>query len=481
MRVHGPLPLASVLLLTAGVAEALQNIHGAGVVHRDLKPSNVLLAADGPRVIDFGIARAADATSLTGSGMRIGTPGFMSPEQARGDSATPASDLFALGLLTHYAATGVNPFGEGAPAAMLYRIVNEEPELSGAPDGLRELIGRCLAKEPADRPGAGEVIETCRRLSGDTSLRRQENWLPPPVTAEITTRTQQPPPPLPAPAPPPHPDAPAGRAETARSARTVLAVLLVAAALLLGVLGGRLLPGGSDGGDRAGPDPADTDPAGENDDGRNGDDRDDGGEDDGAGGEDAGSDGSGDDAEPAASSSPSAPDGDRAPTPTAEESHPDPDPGYVLAESNVPLTIAAPRFDGYCRKSEITRVDLEGLTVDNSGALTEEEAHISYRFCSHRDADWGIVTHVGTRMGTLDEAEPTAEECRDAARRRPLPTPITREQIQTDSVLTEGMNVCLETPEGTVVLMRIDAVRPMPDNDDMRTYETLATQWLPGG
>ncbi len=116
---HGALPVEAVLLLIAGMAEALHVIHGAGIVHRDLKPSNVLLAADGPRVIDFGIAYAADATSLTGSGVTIGTPSFMAPEQAAGRRVTPATDIFALGQGAAYAATGTPAFGEGTSHGVL--------------------------------------------------------------------------------------------------------------------------------------------------------------------------------------------------------------------------------------------------------------------------------------------------------------------------------------------------------------------------
>ncbi|BBC36761.1 hypothetical protein SGFS_080550 [Streptomyces graminofaciens] len=183
---HGPLPLSSVLLLLAGVAEALSVIHGAGIVHRDLKPSNVLLAADGPRVIDFGIARAADATALTGTGVSIGTPAFMSPEQAAGKPVTPASDVFALGQVAAYAARGTGAYGEGPSHAVLYRIVHEEPDLSGLPDELR-FIERCLAKDPADRPSPAEVVALCQAAS-PTPLVQSGSWLPEAIGADITRR-----------------------------------------------------------------------------------------------------------------------------------------------------------------------------------------------------------------------------------------------------------------------------------------------------
>ncbi|MCQ0025245.1 serine/threonine protein kinase, partial [Streptomyces somaliensis DSM 40738] len=192
VRRHGPMPADTVLLLTAGIAEALQVIHGAGIVHRDLKPGNVLLASDGPRVIDFGIARAADATSLTGSGVTIGTPSFMAPEQAAGSEVTPATDVFALGQVAAYAALGSPAFGEGTSHGVLYRIVHEEPSLDGLPDRLRELVARCLAKDPAARPSVTEVLALCHRASDQTALRRPEGWLPGAVAADITTRTAAP-------------------------------------------------------------------------------------------------------------------------------------------------------------------------------------------------------------------------------------------------------------------------------------------------
>src|SRR6201994_489382 len=161
----GPMPGETVTLLMAGIAEALQAIHGAGVVHRDLKPSNVLLAPDGPRVIDFGIARAAESASVTRSGIRVGSPQFMAPEQIRSTGATPAVDIFALGSVAAFAATGRAPFGEGDPAALMYRVLNEQPNLTGCSGPVRDLIERCLAKGPAARPNPSQIIDTCRAMA----------------------------------------------------------------------------------------------------------------------------------------------------------------------------------------------------------------------------------------------------------------------------------------------------------------------------
>ncbi|MEE1783405.1 serine/threonine-protein kinase [Streptomyces sp. SP17BM10] len=193
VREHGALPARTVLLLMGGIAEALQAIHGAGVVHRDLKPANVLLAADGPRVIDFGIARAADAVALTGTGFRIGSPAFMAPEQALGRPVTPATDVFALGSLAAYTAGGTQPFGEGPETTVLYRVVNEQPDLGRVPGDLHALLLRCLAKQPEDRPTPAEIIEAARNHpAAGGGLRFADDWLPTQVSTDITRRSDLP-------------------------------------------------------------------------------------------------------------------------------------------------------------------------------------------------------------------------------------------------------------------------------------------------
>jgi serine/threonine protein kinase len=160
VRGHGPLPVRSLLALTAGLAEGLGAIHKAGVVHRDLKPSNVLLAEDGPRVIDFGISGAAEASAAAAAGenVMIGSPGYMSPEQVLGYDIGLASDMFSLGAVLTFAATGQGPFGSGSPGALMYRLVNVPAKLDDVPEELRPLVGRCLAKHPGDRPTAGELL-----------------------------------------------------------------------------------------------------------------------------------------------------------------------------------------------------------------------------------------------------------------------------------------------------------------------------------
>jgi outer membrane protein assembly factor BamB len=148
----GPLPEPSVWKLTAGLVEALQAVHAAGLVHRDLKPANVLLANDGPRVIDFGISAAVEGTRMTSTGLVAGTPSFMSPEQANGARVGPESDVFSLGCVIVFAATTAPAFGDGHVASVLYRLVHAEPALGRVPGGLREVVAACLAKAPADRP-----------------------------------------------------------------------------------------------------------------------------------------------------------------------------------------------------------------------------------------------------------------------------------------------------------------------------------------
>jgi hypothetical protein len=155
---HGPLPAASVLALAAGLAEGLLAIHSAGLVHRDLKPSNVLMADDGPRVIDFGISRAMEASTVTSTGMVVGSPGFMSPEQAEGLEVGPPSDVFSLGAVLAFAATGEGPFGNGSSAALIYRLVHNPPELNRVPAGTRSLIERCLDKDPGRRPSPRQLL-----------------------------------------------------------------------------------------------------------------------------------------------------------------------------------------------------------------------------------------------------------------------------------------------------------------------------------
>ncbi|ONK16122.1 serine/threonine-protein kinase [Streptomyces sp. MP131-18] len=182
---NGPLAEHSVWALALGLARALTEIHGSGLIHRDLKPSNVMVTLEGPKVIDFGIARAVDASVVTRTGAMIGSPGYMPPEQIRGEELTGAADVFALGAVLAYAATGFDPFSwDGAQMhTILYRVMYEAPQLgpengrlSGA---LRELVTRCLAKDAQERPSLAEIAPLAEERAG------AEFWLPPGLTARL--------------------------------------------------------------------------------------------------------------------------------------------------------------------------------------------------------------------------------------------------------------------------------------------------------
>lgn len=168
VQANGPLPEPDVRRVLAGVAEALRAVHQAGIVHRDLKPSNILLGEDGPFVIDFGIAQASDSTSLTRTGLKVGTPSFMAPEQVRGSLATPAADVWALGAVALYAATGLRAFGEGDTTVVYYRVVHEEPDLSACPAWLLPLVRTCLDKDPEARPDLQAVLDFLNEVPAGT-------------------------------------------------------------------------------------------------------------------------------------------------------------------------------------------------------------------------------------------------------------------------------------------------------------------------
>ncbi|MFG1666367.1 protein kinase [Streptomyces sp. Y7] len=187
---HGALPERSVGILAAGLAHALKDIHAAGIVHRDLKPSNVLVTIDGPRVIDFGIARAletVDESGLTRTGALVGSPGFMAPEQVRGDRITPACDVFCLGSVLAYAATGRLPFGsvDSGAHAVMFRIAQEEPDLEGMPEGIAELVRDCLRKDPGVRPTLDRILERTGAEDTVSGGRSRDPWLPSALVAQL--------------------------------------------------------------------------------------------------------------------------------------------------------------------------------------------------------------------------------------------------------------------------------------------------------
>ncbi|MGP3966829.1 serine/threonine-protein kinase [Streptomyces sp. 6N223] len=182
---HGPLPEPALWRLLGGLARALAAVHDSGLVHRDLKPSNVLLSQDGPRLIDFGIARAADETALTGTGLVIGSAGYISPEQAEGEPVTAASDVFALGAVMTYAATGRGPFGTGSGPELLYRVVHKQPDIDDLPGAMWGVVGNCLIKRPEERFTLDRVL-ACAAESDDG----RGDWLPAPVASAIARKAE---------------------------------------------------------------------------------------------------------------------------------------------------------------------------------------------------------------------------------------------------------------------------------------------------
>ncbi|MFG2348664.1 serine/threonine-protein kinase [Streptomyces phaeochromogenes] len=186
---EGPLRAAEVAAVGAALSEGLVAVHEAGVVHRDLKPSNILLSPKGPRIIDFGIAWATGASTLTHVGTAVGSPGFLAPEQVRGAAVTPATDVFALGATLAYAATQDSPFGHGSSEVMLYRVVHEEAQLHGVPDALAPLVRACLAKDPEERPSTLQLSLRLKEIAAREAQGMGDARPPAPRTAEADRPT----------------------------------------------------------------------------------------------------------------------------------------------------------------------------------------------------------------------------------------------------------------------------------------------------
>ncbi|MDF6041338.1 protein kinase [Streptomyces sp. JH14] len=210
---EGPLSAAEVASIGAALSEGLVAVHEAGVVHRDLKPSNILLSPKGPRIIDFGIAWATGASTLTHVGTAVGSPGFLAPEQVRGAAVTPATDVFSLGATLAYAATADSPFGHGSSEVMLYRVVHEEPQLFDVHDALAPLVSACLAKDPEERPSTLQLSMRLKEIAAREAqglhesrppvqrsaqeLERPTGRLDGPYTEQQTRRAGSPPAPRP--------------------------------------------------------------------------------------------------------------------------------------------------------------------------------------------------------------------------------------------------------------------------------------------
>ena len=262
---QGPLAGEALRSVARGVADALSTLHGAGVVHRDLTPGNVLVLDGSPQVIDLGLATAADVTALTRSGLVLGTPGYLAPEQVTGRAVTSAADVHAWGATVAFAATGRPPYGTGRPEAVLYRIVHDDPDLADVPGDLLPLVEAALARDPDRRPSAGELV---RRLGGSSQEQTVAIHLPRDVDATAVLQTDvlraqptavltvAPPPPPPIPYEEPVPEPPSRRsAQVVATAAAALAVvataalvapLVTAAAVLLTLVLLRTVARGSD-------------------------------------------------------------------------------------------------------------------------------------------------------------------------------------------------------------------------------------------
>ena len=256
---EGPLTGPDLVAFAVGVAEAMVAMHAAGVTHRDLTPGNVILGRWGPKVIDFGIARADDAATLTQTGMRIGTPAWMAPEQARGERVGPAADTFSWGTLVAYAGTGRHPFGNGRAEAVLYRVVHESPDLAGLEPAVAPLVERALDKDPTRRPAPGDLLDALTPIeAGYDAVVASAATLPAPATRVMTT----PPPPRPpvtarrVPSTPP-PVGPRPRRRWGRALGLALLVMILGGGLGTGIA---LLLDRDDPDDNVGAAPPDTEP-----------------------------------------------------------------------------------------------------------------------------------------------------------------------------------------------------------------------------
>lgn len=242
VRAQGPLDEGSLYAFAAATAQALAAIHDAGVVHRDVKPQNVLLTPTGPRMLDFGIAHAADGATVTRTGVMTGTPGWISPEQYRQGAAGPAGDLFAWGALVAYAATGRLPFGSGSPDVVAFRVMSGEADLDGIPAALRATVEKALAKEPGDRPSAAEAAEACAQALASQVTHAAGADVPPATVVDMIPALWQAPP-----AQDPTWQVPSDRHNPKRR---LAGVLILAAGVVGGLAGGvaALLPGDAGGG-----------------------------------------------------------------------------------------------------------------------------------------------------------------------------------------------------------------------------------------
>ncbi|MER7990160.1 serine/threonine-protein kinase [Streptomyces noursei] len=456
---NGPLPLPAVFQLVGAAAGALGSVHAAGIVHRDLKPSNVLLGPQGPYVIDFGIARAADATQLTRSGGFVGTPQYMSPEHAGGEQVTPAADVFSLGLIAAVAATGRHPYGDGAAITVAARIANTAqaaPDLGDYPDALRPLLVRCLAADPRQRPEPAELAELCRAASG-RGPRDFDDWLPAPLAAEIARRERAAgelpePPPAAAPPPPgytptqgppgytptrgtgPHaaptqgatglapgglhamptvgPGAPAPGPRRRPGLRVALGAVALAAAVAITWSVAR--GGGTDDRAAGGPGTRTASPAHH------------GG---GSGG----------------------------PSRT-----PDGNAGYRVVFRDRPFALRAPSTAGF------NNIDLDVPKAVPGAQIDESPYEITYNGVS------GIGLEFHTPMGRSTGR--TAQACLDGSHSDVLPDQVHREELDKGRTIHVGTLLCTETTDGNLAMIEITGMTPNRESE-MPNFATKVTLW----
>ncbi|MFJ8868697.1 serine/threonine-protein kinase [Streptomyces sp. NPDC102473] len=453
LETYGPLPLPAVFQLVGCTAQALAAIHAAGVVHRDLKPGNILLGPAGPCVIDFGIARAADATQLTRSGGLIGTPQFMSPEHALGDAVGPATDVFSLGLIAALAATGRHPYGEGGAITIAAQIANTShrpPRLDAYPEALHPLLERCLTAAPEDRATPAELAGLCERAAG-RSLRDFGGWLPTALTAEIARREhasrQLPPasgqgtagtaqgtagtgwgatvppssgtaggqpvpsgtwtPATPGTAPRPPATTPPGPTPPAAPARRLPRALLMAGAvvaLVLAVTVTWMIARPDDDAKGAGT---------------------------------------------AAGPSKSSQTAGGSPAQKEEGGSAAPEAGATYTEvfADKPLTIRAPAY------GTGTHVDLDAPKLFPNGMIGEkEDLEMTYQDWSNDDLQF--LTPMGRSTGT------SPQECRDGADTDTLPSSVLSEDLTSGEVIAKGTILCTVTAEGSLAMLEVTDVLP---------------------
>jgi serine/threonine protein kinase len=439
IAICGPLPLPAALQLVGCAAEALRAVHAAGVIHRDLKPSNILLGRSGPWVIDFGIARATDATQLTRTGGLIGTPQYMSPEHVNGRPLTPATDIFSLGLIAAVAATGCHPYGNGAAITLAAKIASTElrpPDLTGYPERLRPILERCLAVDPASRPAPAELAERCEDACG-RPLRDFAGWLPEPLMSQIARREQasrQPPRPEPpaAAAAPGHmpmqapqsspyvPTWPVTPVTRAWYRRPLVIIAAVWAVLVVAVAAWGFTHGGDETNSSASDGQETTTSL------------------------------------PSASTSPTdettgAPTGSTSPTPTATAR-------YTAIVKKKSFTI---------RPGALSNVDLDVPKVDPAGDSADTEGvEIQYSDSPFETHPLAFLTTTGKSDGTTPEA------CKSGSETDVLPPELHFDEMRT--TLRKGTVLCTVTTDGNLAMLEITGIgddRYRPD------YVTELTLW----